>query len=130
HGNRYGRRDPTRERGRRHCDTESSALSDWPHHSWRAARQLPHMKIKPASRRLGILLSGRGSNFEAIAQHIASGKLRAEIAVVISNVATAAGLDRAHSRGLNAVCLPSRQKAREDFDREAVEILKHHDVSL
>ena len=44
------------------------------------------MTIKPVNRRLGILLSGRGSNFEAIADRIASGKLNAEIAVVISNV--------------------------------------------
>ena len=88
------------------------------------------MKILPANRRLGILLSGRGSNFEAIANHIVSGKLQAEVAVVISNVVTAPGLDRARSRGLNAVYIPSRQKAREDFDREAVEVLKKHDVSL
>ncbi|HYR43759.1 MAG TPA: phosphoribosylglycinamide formyltransferase [Terriglobia bacterium] len=88
------------------------------------------MKIQPANRRLGILLSGRGSNFEAIAQHIASGKLRAEIAVVISNVETAPGLDGARSRGLIAVYIPSRQKTREDFDREAVEVLKEHNVSL
>jgi len=88
------------------------------------------MKILPANRRLGILLSGRGSNFEAIANHIVSGKLQAEVAVVISNVETAPGLDRARSRGLNAVYIPSRRKAREDFDREAVEVLKKHDVSL
>ena len=88
------------------------------------------MKILPANRRLGILLSGRGSNFEAIANHIVSGKLQAEVAVVISNVETAPGLDRARSRGLNAVYIPSRPKAREDFDREAVEVLKKHDVSL
>ena len=88
------------------------------------------MKILPANRRLGILLSGRGSNFEAITNHIVSGKLQAEVAVVISNVETAPGLDRARSRGLNAVYIPSRPKAREDFDREAVEVLKKHDVSL
>jgi phosphoribosylglycinamide formyltransferase-1 len=88
------------------------------------------MRIQPANRRLGILLSGRGSNFEAIAQHIASGKLNAEIAVVISNIETAAGLERARVRGLNAVYIPSRGRNREDFDREVVEVLRKHDVSL
>ena len=88
------------------------------------------MKIRPANRRLGILLSGRGSNFDAIADHIDSGKLQAEIAVVISNVETAPGLEHARARGLNAVYIPSRQRPREDFDRDAVELLKRHNVSL
>ncbi|HEY1493222.1 MAG TPA: formyltransferase family protein, partial [Candidatus Solibacter sp.] len=59
-------------------------------------------------KRLGILISGRGSNFEAIADHVADGDLDAEIAVVISNRAEAAGLAAARERGLNAVCLPSK----------------------
>jgi phosphoribosylglycinamide formyltransferase 1 len=88
------------------------------------------MKIQPANRRLGILLSGRGSNFEAIADRIASGRLNAEIAVVISNVEAAPGLEHALARGLNAVYIPSRQRSREDFDREAVKVLKNHNVSL
>ena len=88
------------------------------------------MKIQPANRRLGILLSGRGSNFEAIADQIAAGKLKAEIAVVISNVENAPGFQRARDRGLNAVYIPSRQRPREEFDREAVEVLKKHQVSL
>ncbi len=88
------------------------------------------MKIQPANRRLGILLSGRGSNFEAIADRIASGQLNAEIGVVISNVESAPGLERARARGLNAVFIPSRQRSREDFDQEAVEVLKKHNVSL
>src|SRR5437867_12154567 len=88
------------------------------------------MRIQPANRRLGILLSGRGPNFEAIADRIASGKLQADIAVVISNVETAPGLESARARGLNAVYLPSRQRQREDFDREAVQVLKKHDASL
>ena len=88
------------------------------------------MKILPANRRLGILLSGRGSNFEAIADRIASGQLNAEIVVVISNVEAAPGLERARARGLNAVYIPSRQRPREDFDREAVEVLKKHGVSI
>ena len=88
------------------------------------------MKIQPANRRLGILLSGRGSNCEAIAERIASGKLNAEIAVVLSNVESAPGLERARARGLNAVLIPSRRKSREQFDREAVDILLSHNVSL
>src|SRR5438552_9190554 len=88
------------------------------------------MRIQPANRRLGILLSGRGSNFEAIVERIASGKLQADIAVVISNVETAPGLESARTRSLNAMYLPSRQRPREDFDREAVQVLKKHDASL
>jgi phosphoribosylglycinamide formyltransferase-1 len=88
------------------------------------------MKIQPANRRLGILLSGRGSNFEAIADKVASGHLKAEIAVVISNVESAPGLTRAKARGLNTVFIPSQKRPREDFDREAVRILQSHNVSL
>jgi phosphoribosylglycinamide formyltransferase-1 len=88
------------------------------------------MKIQPANRRLGILLSGRGSNFDAIADHIDSGELQAEIAVVISNVENAAGLEHARARGLKTAYIPSRQRPREDFDRETVELLKQHQVSL
>ena len=88
------------------------------------------MNIQPANRRLGIFLSGRGSNFEAIADHVAAGKLNAEIAVVISNVESAPGFERAKARGLNAVFIPSRQRPREEFDREAIEVLRKHNVSL
>src|SRR5262245_8964011 len=86
--------------------------------------------IQPANRRLGILLSGRGSNFEAIADRIASGKLNAQIAVVISNIESAPGLERARTCGLNAVYIPSRNRSRETFDREVIEVLRKHDVSL
>ena len=88
------------------------------------------MKIQPANRRLGILLSGRGSNFEAIADAIASKKLRAEIAIVVSNVESAAGLDRARARGLHAVVVPSKAKSREEFDAAVVKLLKDYDVGL
>ena len=60
---------------------------------------------------LGILLSGRGSNFEAIADNVASGKLDAKIAVVISNRADASGIESARRRGLNALVIPSKGKA-------------------
>jgi phosphoribosylglycinamide formyltransferase-1 len=84
-------------------------------------------------KRLGILISGRGSNFEAIAENVASGPLRsmgAEIAVVISNRAEARGLETARARGLNAVCLPSKGLDREIYDRVLVAELHKHDVDL
>jgi phosphoribosylglycinamide formyltransferase-1 len=88
------------------------------------------MKIQPANRRLGILLSGRGSNFEAIADRIALKKLDAEIAVVISNIESAAGLERARARSLNAVYIPSKNRTREEFDRDAVAVLRKNNVSV
>jgi phosphoribosylglycinamide formyltransferase 1 len=88
------------------------------------------MRIQPANRRLGILLSGRGSNFEAIADRIATGNLHAEIAVVISNVESAPGLERARARGLKTVFIPSKNRVREEFDLEVLAVLRKHDVSL
>ena len=81
-------------------------------------------------RRLGILLSGRGSNFEAIAANVASGELDAEIAVVIANRPEAPGLEAARQRRLNAVCLPSKGLDREIYDRQLVEELKKNQVEL
>ena len=78
--------------------------------------------------RLGILISGRGSNFEAIANQIAGGYLDAEIAVVISNRPDAAGLEAAQRRGLEGVCIPSKGIDREAYDRLLVEELKKHSV--
>lgn len=74
----------------------------------------------PASRRLGILISGRGSNFAAIADSIADGRLEAEIAVVISNRPEAAGLPLARERGIHAVSLPSQGLDREVYDRQLI----------
>jgi phosphoribosylglycinamide formyltransferase-1 len=79
---------------------------------------------------LGILLSGRGSNFEAIADNVASGKLDANIAIVISNKAAALGIESARRRGLNAQVIPSKGKVREEHDREVVSALRKHDVDL
>jgi phosphoribosylglycinamide formyltransferase 1 len=81
-------------------------------------------------KRLGILISGRGSNFEAIASHIEAGSLDAEIAVVISNRETAPGLDAARRRGLNTVALPSRGLDREVYDRRLGDELEKHGVDL
>jgi len=79
---------------------------------------------------LGILLSGRGSNFEAIADNVASGKLNAKIAVVISNRADAPGIESARRRGLTALVIPSKGKPREEHDREVVAALREHEVDL
>ncbi len=80
---------------------------------------------------LGILLSGRGSNFVAIADSIDTGRIaNARIAVVISNKADAAGLATARERGVNALVIPSKGKAREEHDREVVAALKQHHVDL
>lgn len=78
--------------------------------------------------RVGVLLSGRGSNFQAIADRVAAGDVPAEIAVVIANRADAAGLEAARARGLKAICLPSKGIDREVFDRQLVEALREHDV--
>jgi phosphoribosylglycinamide formyltransferase 1 len=80
---------------------------------------------------LGILLSGRGSNFEAIAKNVASGKIHdARIAIVISNRADAGALDRARELGIETLVLPSKGRAREDHDREVVTALHQHKVDL
>lgn len=81
-------------------------------------------------KRLGILISGRGSNFEAIADRIASGQLEAEIAVVISNRPEAPGLEAARRRGLNAVSIASKGLDREVYDRFVVAELRRHGVEL
>lgn len=81
-------------------------------------------------KRIGILLSGRGSNFVAIADNIASGRLDAEIAVVISNRPEAPGLEIARARGLNAVCIPSKGMEREAYDRLVVAELRKNAVDL
>ena len=81
-------------------------------------------------KRLGILLSGRGSNFEAIADNVAAGRIDASIAVVISNRPEAKGLDAARVRGINAVCIPSRGIEREAYDRLVVAELKKNAVDL
>jgi phosphoribosylglycinamide formyltransferase 1 len=79
---------------------------------------------------LGILLSGRGSNFEAIADNVASGKLDANIAVVISNRADAPGIESARRRGLNAVVISSKGVPRQEHDRAVVSVLQQHPVDL
>ncbi len=80
---------------------------------------------------LGILLSGRGSNFEAIARNVAAGRIPdARIAVVISNKTEAAGLEIARRLGLTALVIPSKGKQREEHDREVVAALQQHKIDL
>jgi phosphoribosylglycinamide formyltransferase 1 len=80
---------------------------------------------------LGILLSGRGSNFVAIADSVDAGRIpAARIAVVISNKADAPGIATAHARGLNALTIPSKGKPREEHDREVVAALRQNNVDL
>ncbi len=83
-----------------------------------------------ARKKLGILLSGRGSNFEAIADSIQSGRLPAEIAIVISNRADAPGLESARRRGLNTKLIPSKGRQREEHDAEVITALKDAGVDL
>jgi phosphoribosylglycinamide formyltransferase-1 len=81
--------------------------------------------------RLGILLSGRGSNFLAIAESIRAGRLKgAEIAVVISNVAEAAGLAKARELGLETAVLVSKGRKREEHDADVIACLRAHGVEL
>jgi phosphoribosylglycinamide formyltransferase-1 len=80
--------------------------------------------------RLGILLSGRGSNFTAIADNVAAGRIPAEIAVVLSNRPNAPGLEEAERRGLSTRMIPSKGLEREQYDRQVVEALKERQVDL
>ena len=81
-------------------------------------------------KKLGILLSGRGSNFAAIADNISAGKLAAEIAIVISNRADAGGIEVARQRGLNAVVIPSKGVAREEHDQRMGDALEKAGVDF
>ena len=79
---------------------------------------------------LAVLISGRGSNFEAIADSIAAGRLNARIAVVIGNRPDAGGLEIARRRGIPSVVLPSRGLDREVYDRLLVEEIRKHGADL
>ena len=83
------------------------------------------------TKRIGVLLSGRGSNFEALADGVASGRIPdAEIAIVISNREGAPGIDRAKSRGIATRVIPSKGLERETYDRQVVAVLNEHKVDL
>ncbi|HXE89500.1 MAG TPA: phosphoribosylglycinamide formyltransferase [Terriglobales bacterium] len=79
---------------------------------------------------LGILLSGRGTNFQAIADSCDAGRIPARISVVISNRTEAPGIAIARQRGLPALVIPSKGKQREEHDREVVAALQEAKVDL
>ena len=80
---------------------------------------------------LGVLLSGSGSNLQALIDAIAAGRLDARIAVVISNVPDALGLERARAQGLAAMVVTRREApSREAYDARVVEVLRTHGVAL
>jgi phosphoribosylglycinamide formyltransferase-1 len=82
-------------------------------------------------KRIGVLLSGRGSNFEALADSVAVGRIpEAEIALVVSNRAGAPGIDRARERGLATRVIPSKGLEREPYDRQVVAALHEANVDL
>ena len=83
------------------------------------------------TKRIGVLLSGRGSNFEALADSISAGRIpNAEIAIVVSNREGAPGIDRARARGLATRIIPSKGLEREPYDRQVVAALHEANVDL
>ena len=83
------------------------------------------------SKRIGVLLSGRGSNFEALADSVVAGRIPgAEIAVVVSNREAAPGIERAKSRGIASKVIPSKGLEREPFDRQVAGVLNEYKVDL
>jgi phosphoribosylglycinamide formyltransferase-1 len=82
-------------------------------------------------KRIGVLLSGRGSNFEALAEGVSAGRIpNAEIAIVISNQPDALGLKKAEARGIPTRMIPSKGLQREAYDRQVAAVLQEHKVDL
>lgn len=82
-------------------------------------------------KRIGVLLSGRGSNFEALADSVAAGRIpNAEIAIVISNRENAPGIEKARARGIPAKVIPSRGLEREPYDKLVIAALEEKKVDL
>jgi phosphoribosylglycinamide formyltransferase-1 len=83
------------------------------------------------TKRIGVLLSGRGSNFEALADSVSAGRIPdAEIALALSNREGAPGIDRAKARGLATRVIPSKGLERETYDRQVVAALREASVDL
>jgi phosphoribosylglycinamide formyltransferase 1 len=83
------------------------------------------------AKRIAVLLSGRGSNFEALADSVVAGRIPdVEIAIVVSNREGAPGIERAKARGLATRVLPSKGLEREAFDRQVVAVLNEYKVDL
>ncbi|HEV2615852.1 MAG TPA: phosphoribosylglycinamide formyltransferase [Candidatus Acidoferrales bacterium] len=82
-------------------------------------------------KRIGVLLSGRGSNFEALADSVAAGRIpNAEIVLVISHREGAPGIERARARGIDARVIPSKGLEREIYDRQVVTVLQEKKIDL
>jgi phosphoribosylglycinamide formyltransferase 1 len=82
-------------------------------------------------KRIGVLLSGRGSNFEALAESVVAGRISgAEIVIVISNQPDALGLKKAEARGIATRMVPSKGLQREEYDRQVTAVLQEHKVDL
>ncbi len=82
-------------------------------------------------KRIGVLLSGRGSNFEALAESVTAGRIpNAEIAIVISNREGAPGIERANARGIRTYVIPSKGLERETYDRQVAAVLEEHKIDL
>jgi len=82
-------------------------------------------------KRIGVLISGRGSNFEALAASVDAGRIpNAEIAIVLSNREDAPGLERARARGIPALGIASKGLEREAFDRQILAVLREKNVDL
>jgi phosphoribosylglycinamide formyltransferase 1 len=80
---------------------------------------------------IGVLLSGRGSNFDALAASVAAGRIpNAEISIVVSNRETAEGIEKARARGIEARVIPSKGLEREAYDRQVVAALQEKNVDL
>jgi phosphoribosylglycinamide formyltransferase-1 len=83
------------------------------------------------TKRIGVLLSGRGSNFEALAESVSAGRIpKTEIAIVISNRDGAPGIEKAQQRGIPTKVIPSKGLEREAYDRQVVAVLQEHQVDL
>src|ERR1700680_819207 len=82
-------------------------------------------------KRIGVLLSGRGSNFVALAESVATGRIpNAEMAIVVSNREGAPGIDKAKQRGIATRIIPSKGLEREAYDRQVVAVLNEHNVEF
>ena len=82
-------------------------------------------------KRIGVLLSGRGSNFEALAASVAEGSIpNAEIVIVLSNRENAPGIEKARARGIEAVAIASKGLEREAYDKLVVAALRERNVDL
>lgn len=80
--------------------------------------------------KLGVLVSGSGSNLQAIIDNIEGGRLEARIQIIVSNLPEVYALERARKHGLSSLVLPHKGLKREEFDQKVVEVLKAHDVEL